>query len=69
MAVDRNSATAMHLRGIIEDLIDGKRRSIERPMHDFGKTQVMRGELMAYRRLYQEVTLQPIADVEENQSD
>lgn len=69
MAVDRNSATAMHLRGVIEDLIDGKMRSICRPGNDWDKTQVLRGELVAYRRLYKEVSLIPIDDEEENESD
>lgn len=57
MLLDRNSATAMALRGILEDLIEKKRRSIERPAHDFSDTQLMRGELKAYRRMYREVDL------------
>jgi hypothetical protein len=59
MGVDRQSATAMHLRHVLEEIIEGKSNSIERPTHGWDKTQVLRGELMMARRLYKEVTLTP----------
>lgn len=59
MPVDRHSATAMHLRKVLEDAIEQKRRSIERPTYAWEETLILRGELKAMRRLYKEVTLTP----------
>lgn len=59
MGVDRQSATAMYLRGVLEEAIEQKRRSIERPTFEWEKTLLLRGELQALRRIYKEVTLTP----------
>jgi len=59
MAVDRQSATAMVLREYIEEAIEVKRRSIERPGFDYEKTQLFRGELSALRKVYELITLTP----------
>lgn len=69
MGVDRHSATAMYLRDVLEEAIEKKRRSIERPTFDWDKTLLMRGELAAYRRIYKEVTLTPQQEATDNESD
>ncbi len=69
MSVDRHSATAMHLRGIIEKLIDDKRRSLERLTYGWEETQALRGELKAYRRILKEVSIQPPDNEEADESD
>jgi len=67
MNVDRNSATAMALRGVLEELIEGKRRSLERPTYGWEKTLQLRGELIALRRVYNEVTLTPTEEPTEDE--
>ena len=62
MAIDRNSATAMFLRGMLEELMAARLKSVARPGYDWDKTQVLRGELAAYRKIYNEVALIPIDD-------
>ena len=69
MHVDRNSATAVALRVIIEDLIEKKGRALQRPMHDWEKTNRMRGELLGLRRIYKEVSLQPTEIEDDDESD
>jgi hypothetical protein len=69
MKVDRNSATAVALRVIIEELIEKKGRALQRPMHDWPKTNIMRGELIGMRRILNEVSLQPVEDEDANESD
>ena len=69
MGVDRHSATAMYLRGVLEEAIEKKRRSIERPTYAWEKTLLLRGELAAYRRIYEEVTLTPVQEATEDESD
>ena len=59
----------MALRVIIEELIESKGRSLQRPMHGKNKTNVMRGELIGMRRILSEVSLQPVEDEEADESD
>lgn len=65
MGADRQSATSMHLRGVIEEAMEQKRRSIERPSFDWDKTQFLRGELAALRKIYREITLTPEQEAED----
>ena len=69
MGVDRHSATSMYLRDVLEAVIEKKRRSIERPTYGWEKTLILRGELAAYRRMYEEVTLTPKQEATEDESD
>lgn len=69
MRIDRNSATAVAMRVIIENLIESKGRALQRPTHDWDKTNRMRGELAALRRVYKEISLHPIDIEDEDESD
>ncbi len=67
VSIDRNSSTSMAARGLLEGFIETKRRSIENPTHGWDKTQVMRGELKAYRRVFKEFTLTPDEEVTDDE--
>ena len=64
MAIDRQSMAAMYLRGVLDELIEQKRRSLERPGYDYDKTQFLRGELAAFRKIYGEVAITPPSEDE-----
>ena len=68
MKVDKNSATAVALRVIIEGMIEKKGRALQRPMFGLEKTNVMRGELMGMRKVLNLISLEPIEDEEDDES-
>lgn len=69
MKVDRNSATAVALRVIIEGMIEKKGRNLQRPTFGLDKTNVMRGELIGMRKVLALVSLEPVEDEEVNEPD
>lgn len=59
----------MALRAIITKLIEDKGRALQRPVHDWDKTNRMRGELTGLRRVLSEVSAEPAEGNDDNESD